>query len=34
MISWGPDLVTFRHNLVTKGEVWAAFKCFDCSGPR
>ena len=24
MVSWGPDLVTFRHDLVTKGEVWAA----------
>ena len=22
MVSWGPDLVTFRHDLATKGEVW------------
>ena len=25
MVSWGPDLVTLRHDLVTKGEVWAVF---------
>ena len=33
MVLWGPDLVTFGHELVTKGEVWAALKCFDYSGP-
>ena len=33
MVSWSPDLVTFGHDLVTKGGVWAALKCFDCSGP-
>ena len=34
MVYWGPDLVTFRYDLVTKGKVWAALKFFDCSGPR
>ena len=33
MVSWGPDLVTFGHILVTKGEVWAALKYFDYSVP-
>ena len=27
MASWGPDLVTFGHDLVIKGGVWAALKC-------
>ena len=31
VVSWGPDLVTFRHHLVTKGEVWAALKFFTCN---
>ena len=33
MVSGHPDLVTFGHDSVTKGEVWAALKCFDYSGP-
>ena len=27
MASWGPDLVTFGHDLLIKGGVWAALKC-------
>ena len=33
MVSWGPDLVAFRHDLVTKGE-GQLLSFFDCSGPR
>ena len=33
MVSWGPDSVTFGHNLVNLGEVWTALECFDYSGP-
>ena len=33
MVSQGSGSVTFGHDFFTQGEVRAALKCFDYSGP-